>query len=357
MRVAVSGKVLERNVGGNTTYARNLYEGLRRLGVEARVLRAPGHRLHGPLGPVRALSYAAADGLMWPCRRGGAGVDLLHYPADTGALISARVPVAATIHGLPPSRALGMRRALWDRAWQVRTGRLARTADALITVSEYSAGELHRAFGTPIRRIHVIPHGIDTERFHPDRRSDAELLAPFRLPERYVLFLGSLDPRKNVPLLADALTHPDLARLGVPLVWAGVACVGSERVERMLAKAPHVRMLGPVPDRFVAPLLRSAAVFALPSSHEGFGLPVVEAMACGTPVVVSDRTALPEVAGDAALIVRELSRDGLARALHEVLTDEAAAAQLRARGLANARRFSWERSARRHRDLFAELTG
>lgn len=364
MRVAVSGKVLERNVGGNSTYARALYEGLSRFGVEAKVLRPPGHRLRGPLlGPARALSYAAADGLLWPrrtsgrARPGSEGVDLLHYPADTGALVSARVPVAATIHGVPPSRPTGVRRAMWDRAWRTRVGGLARIADAVITVSDFSAGEIHEVFGVPADRLHVIPHGIDTGRFHPDGRRDAEVLAPLGLPERYVLCLGSLDPRKNVPLLVSALTHPELARLRVPLVWAGVPCVGAERIERALAAAPHVRALGPVPARLVAPLLRSAAAFALPSSHEGFGLPVVEAMACGTPVVVSDRGALPEVAGGAARVAGELTQDGLARALREVLTDDVLAADLRARGFVNARRFTWERSARRHHEVFGELLG
>jgi glycosyltransferase involved in cell wall biosynthesis len=223
---------------------------------------------------------------------------------------------------------------------------MARVADRVITVSEFSARELHRAFGVPDDRIHVIPHGIDTDRFHPATDGDAELIGPLGLPERFVLFLGSLDPRKNIPLLAEAT-----AELGVELVLAGVPCVGSEQI-----RGPHVRSLGPVGSELVAPLLRIAAVLAFPSSHEGFGLPVVEAMACGTPVVISDRGALPEVAGGAAEVVTDLTGPReLAAALHAVLSDDGHAGDLRERGLVNAARYRWERSALSHRDVFAGL--
>ncbi|GAA1561284.1 glycosyltransferase family 1 protein [Actinomadura kijaniata] len=332
MRVGVPGKVWERRVGGDTAHARALYERLRPLGVNV-----------GPL----------AEGLLWPR---GTGVDLLHYPAGTGAPVLApvpgRVPVCATLHGLPPHRPAGTRRTLAERIRYRRVGGMARAADAVVTASEFSAGRIRRAFGVPARRLHVIPPGVDTGRFHPGADGDAALLGPVRLPERFVLSLGPPSPRANVPLLVEAT-----ARLGVPLVVAGGPGGGDARTVRVLDAAPHARRLGAVPGPMVAPLLRAAAVLAVPSPHGGCGLPVLEAMACGTPVVISDRGALPETAGGAARIARGLTVAGLAAALAEVLDDESAAVGLRELGLGRARAFTWDATARRHLEVFQTLVG
>ncbi|MEV5706128.1 glycosyltransferase family 1 protein [Actinoallomurus sp. NPDC052274] len=352
LRVALTGKVLSRNVGGNTTYTERLYHHLADVGVTADVLLPPGD---GRSGVARALAYAAAEGVVWPRTVDDRHADLLHYPGDTGALVRARVPVVATVHGVPSVRVPGLRRAVWERTWRLRVARLTEVAAAVITVSANSAREIGREFGVPEERLHVVPHGIDTGRFHPDRRADAPLLAPLRLPERFVLHLGNLDPRKNIPALVEAVGRPEISRLGVRLVVAGGPFRGSEPIERLLAVTPHVRYLGQVPAELVAPLMRAASVFALPSSHEGFGLPVVEAMACGTPVVTSDRGALPEVTGGAAHVVTDLGPASIAAALREVLTDDGLTARLRARGEANARRYAWTECARRHLEIFSGL--
>ncbi|GAA4604479.1 hypothetical protein GCM10023195_15250 [Actinoallomurus liliacearum] len=351
-RVALTGKVLSRNVGGNTTYTERLYHHLADLGVTADVLLPAGD---GRSGVTRALAYAAAEGLVWPRTVDDRHADLLHYPGDTGALLPARVPIVATVHGVPSVRVPGLRRAVWERTWRLRVARLTEVAAAVITVSANSAREIERTFGVPADRLHVIPHGIDTARFHPDRSADGPLLAPLRLPERFVLYLGNLDPRKNVPALVEAVGRPEISRLGVRLVVAGGSFRGSEPIERLLATVPHVRYLGQVPGDLVAPLLRAASVFALPSSHEGFGLPVVEAMACGTPVVTSDRGALPEVTGDAAHVITDLGPASIAAALRDVLTDDGRATRLRTRGQANAQRFTWAECARRHLEIFTGL--
>jgi glycosyltransferase involved in cell wall biosynthesis len=352
IRVGVSGKVLRRNVGGNTTYAERLYHQLAGLGVRTDVLVPPGDGLPGA---ARAVAYATGEGLVWPRTVDPRRIDLLHFPGDTGALVRARVPIVATVHGVPALRVPGVRRALWERTWRARVTLLTRAADAVITVSTNSAQEIERAFGVPEHRLHVIPHGVDTDRFHPGASADARHLDRLHLPERFVLYLGNLDPRKNVPALVDAVGRPEIAELGVSLVVAGGSFLGSEPIERLLSAAPHVRYVGQVPPDLVAPLMRAAAVYVLPSSHEGFGLPVVEAMACGVPVITSDRGALPEVTGDAAHVLTELDAASIAGALREVLTDDAYAADLRARGVINARRFTWAESARRHLDIFTRL--
>ncbi|WP_051467966.1 glycosyltransferase family 4 protein [Actinomadura oligospora] len=342
MRVGVSGRALERHIGGNSTYARALYGRLRRMGVHAGMLVPRGAH-----GPVRPVAYALADGLVWPKRK---KFDLLHYPDDTGALVRARVPVVATIHGLPPRRPAGTRHSVSERLWDRRVAATAALADAIVTVSEFSAREILERFHIPARRIHVIPHGVDDRRFHTSSIGDGEALGTLRLPERFVLCLGALTPRRNVPTLAEAT-----ARLQVPLVLAGVPRAGDHHVLREIERYSHVRPLGTVPGALVAPLLRAASVLALPSEHEGFGMPVVEAMACGTPVVISDRGALPEVAGGAARVLPELSADGLACALAEVLDDPSRAAGLRALGLARAASLTWDAAARAHLAVFHEV--
>ncbi|MBW8481459.1 glycosyltransferase [Actinomadura parmotrematis] len=349
MRVAVSGRSLQPHAGqphpgGGPAYAGPLYERLGALGVDAGVLVPPIVR-----GPARALAYAVADGLVWPrrCR-----MDMLHYPGDTGALVPARIPVAATVHGLPPRRPAGPRGAARERLWYRRVGGLLDVADAVITASEFAAREVHRVFGVPARRLHPIPYGLDAARFHPGAGGDAERLAPLRLPPRYVLFLGALAPRKNVPLLVEAT-----ARIGVPLVVAGRPAPGDGALARVLDTAPHVRRLGTVPGPLVAPLLRGAAALALPSSHEGSALPVLEAMACGTPAVVSGRGALPEAAGGAARTVPDLSLGSLVFALGQVLGDAGCAAELRDAGLRRVRDLTWERAAARHHEVFSGLVG
>lgn len=353
LRVAISSKVLTHNVGGNTTYATTLYRHLALRGV-----------VHRPLWPTlgnltgvgRATAYALADAVLSPLPWALRDADLLHYPADTGALIRSSAPMVATVHGAA-SLHLPVRRPGAARIWQTRTGRLARLADAVVTVSRSSADDLVRAFEVPAQRIHVIPHGVDTARFHTDARDDAAVLAKFALPERFVLYLGNLDPRKNVPSLIAAMEDPRLVRAEVPLVVAGAPAWDAGPTLKALGTSPRVRYLGPVGGEAVAPLMRAAEVFAFPSRYEGFGLPVLEAMACGTPVVTTRAGSLPEVTGDAALTVADPSPAALASALSTLLSDEAEPARLREAGRARARQFSWEKSAAAHHELFVELAG
>lgn len=347
----MSGKVLLRNVGGNSTYAHNLYSGLAQSGVETLALSSPVR----PSGRLGSLADAATDGFGWPLTVTADKADLLHFPADTGALVSGRVPMVATVHGMASLHVPGVRKPMAELVWRSRVGRLISKSAAVITVSHSSARDLSAHFGIAATRLHVIPHGVDHERFHPSSEDDAALLSPLGLPERFVCYLGNLDPRKNLPALLQAFDRPELSALGVPLVVAGGAAWDSAPILAAISGRPHVRYLGRISAELVAPLLRAATLFAFPSRYEGFGLPVLEAMACGTPVVTSDRGSLPEVTGDAALTVSDLSAPVLARALISVLSDEHAANELRERGLINARRFHWKQSVEQHHALFSDL--
>jgi glycosyltransferase involved in cell wall biosynthesis len=182
------------------------------------------------------------------------------------------------------------------------------------------------------------------------------------LPERYILFVGTLEPRKNVQTLLQAFAHmrAEPPRPDVSLVIAGGNGWGKENYLASvdaLKLRDHVRFTGFVADDHLPDLYRGALLFVYPSLYEGFGLPVLEAMACGTPVITSDRTSLPEVAGDAALLVDPTRPEALAAAMSSVLSDSALHQALRAKGLARARAFTWDAVAQQTLALYRAVGG
>ena len=210
-------------------------------------------------------------------------------------------------------------------------------------------------FGTPPEKVHVLYCGVDA-RFHPEKEPGEQerLRDRYSIESPYVLSVGTLQPRKNYVRLIKALAN--LPPVNLQLVIAGGR---GWLYEDVLAEAEKhgdcVRVLGFVDDADLPALLRNAALFAFPSLYEGFGLPVLEAMACGVPVVCSNASSLPEVAGDAALTIDPLDTDGLAEAMSRVLADADLRQEMIDRGLAQAARFTWEKAARQLLGLFEAL--
>ena len=223
-------------------------------------------------------------------------------------------------------------------------------ASCILTVSEFSRREVISEFGVDPGRVHATPLGVDP-RFHPrDADATRALLAPLGLTYgRYVLSVGTLEPRKNV--LAVLRAHGKLPadlRQRYPLVIAGKSGWLTETLDREIAKGEargDVRRLGHVSDPQLPLLYAGATLFAYPSLYEGFGLPPLEAMASGVPVIVSNRASLPEVVGDAGIQVEPDDVDGLAASLQRIVEDAEFARELAERGLARARTFTWRRCA------------
>jgi glycosyltransferase involved in cell wall biosynthesis len=236
----------------------------------------------------------------------------------------------------------------------------ARRADALVCVSDRTATRLREVIPDVRARVEVIPHGVDHDRFRPsaDAEADVVALAGIGVRAPFLVHLGTIEPRKNVPGLVRAFArvreaHPDLR-----LVLAGVPGWGTDEVDRTIAAAgvgDAVDRLGYVDADVLPALLRSAAAVAYPAFDEGFGLPVLEGLACGALVVTSSGTVMEDVAAGAALLAKPGDDVALAGALLRALTDDGEAARLRAAGPGVAAAYTWEATAAAHAALYASL--
>lgn len=228
--------------------------------------------------------------------------------------------------------------------------RSVREEDHVITASNFVRDELCEHGVAPADRIHVVPLAADRQYFHPceDREAIAQVRRKYGIPEGpYVLSVNSPDPRKNVPNAIRAFAraaHEGRDAL-TSLVLSGNAGPGSDRIQKTLASFPELRdriiLTGYIPDEELAPLYSDARVFVYPSMYEGFGLPPLEAMQCGTPVITSNTSSLPEVVGDGGLMVAPDDVDALAGAMIDVARNAELRGRLRQLALARASRFSW----------------
>jgi glycosyltransferase involved in cell wall biosynthesis len=280
-------------------------------------------------------------------------VDLLHCPYWSNPLWSPW-PTVVTVHDVIQ---FVLPEYAWRKISRVYFGLVsagARRADAVITVSECSKRDIEKLLGLAPERIHVIGNAVDSS-FFPVR--DAWLLASVRerygIGPRFILYFGGFDMRKNVPRIIQAYGRlPEGLRREYQLVIAGrYSRLGHplypdprEKV-RELGLDGSVVFTGQIREQDKAPLYSAAAVFAFPSLYEGFGMPVLEAMACGTPVVTSNLSALPEVAGDAGVLVDPYEPAAISTAMEELLENQSRREELSRRGLERARRYTWRQVA------------
>jgi len=259
-------------------------------------------------------------------------------------------PKVVTFYDLIPLVVSGTHPALFRLFFRLAHRLAAAAADRIIAISQSTAADLER-LGAPKDKITVIPLGVGGE-FRPRSPQEVEALRQrYGLPEQFALYVGTNKPHKNLPRLVKAWA---LASRWAPALGASWTLVAAGRedpryprvVDLAVTYGVRVLAIGPVPEGDLPALYSVASLFIFPSLYEGFGLPVLEAMACGTPVICSNTSSLPEVAGDAALMVDPTDVQALAESIRFVLMEDALRKELTIKGLARAAEFSWERTAR-----------
>ncbi len=301
-----------------------------------------------PSRPAR-LAWEQA-GLAWALRRAGAAVH--HGPHYTMPVLCP-VPAVVTVHDLT-----FVEHPEWHERSKVvlfrRAIALARLRAAAIVCPSRATADRLAATGGVRGRVFVVPHGVDHDRFRPDEPrpgADADALRRLGVRPPYVLFLGTLEPRKAVPALVGAFDRVAGTRPDLRLVLAGRPGWGGDQVERSVAASAHrgrIVRTGYVPDDTVPALLRGAAAVCYPALEEGFGLPALEAAACGAPLVTTAGSVMAELAGDAAVLAEAGSAESVAAALAEALADGPARQHRRQAGLVAAAARTWAASAEGH---------
>jgi glycosyltransferase involved in cell wall biosynthesis len=366
VRIALDGRKLWD--GGIGTYLRRLLLALaaRADGLEWVALLDPRDlgSVAWPAGrvreiPVRARKYGFAEHLAVPRAARRAGADLLHEPHYTLPL-GWRGPAVVTIHDLihlryphffPPGVPLYARAV---------AGLAVRRARSVITDSAHTKGEVVALLGADPERVRVIPLGVSPALA---RRAPEEVAACRRersLPSGYLLYVGARKRHKNLSLLLEALARMPVTERP-PLVLSGGAWRADETLARRaerLGLGGDIHFAGDLRDeRVLACVYSGAALYVQPALTEGFGLPPLEAMACGTPVLCSTGGALPETVGAAAELLPPSDPGAWAAAIATLLGDAGRRAALVARGLEHARRFTWERTAELTRAVYVEASG
>ena len=355
---------------GVGTYVRNLIDQLARLDHDTEyVLFCQRGDMDIParLGPnFRAVSdvssqYSVREQLSIPVNVWRAGPQLFHTPHYVlPALTPCRsvVTIHDCIHMVFPQYLTGaLARSYARGAFWTAVHRASR----ILTVSEASKKDILRFFPVPEQKVAVIYNAIAEHFFdEPPEDEVANVRERYQLHGRFVMYAGNVKPHKNLERLIDAfvLLREDAEHKDLELLVTGSEISKYATLRRAVHRHnlhKHVRFLGYQSEQTLSALYRLADVFVFPSLYEGFGLPPLEAMACGTPVVVSNVSSLPEVVGDAGVLVNPYDAAAIADGIQRVLDDSAFSADLSRRGILRAKSFSWSESVRRIRSIYQEI--
>ena len=361
MRIGIDGRELIRGqVTGIARFLRNFLEGVSILKSPHEIILF-GNQRTDPTGvpdqatlrviPERVTAWWDHISLSHAIERHG--IDVFFSPFDKGPLRGG-CPLVISVHDLfflTLSEKSGIKRAVYDRYYFLLRRRIFNRASAIVTVSEVSKGDIVSLFNIPPDRIHVVPNAVTGSiQMVDDAIAIERVKAKYGVSGEYLMFVGNFKPHKNVKSLLDAFIHlPTQIQGKYTLLLCGYLDAFGEQTRRA-ADARNLQGLvhftGAVTDEDLPALYSGASAFLFPSLYEGFGIPPLEAMACGTPVICSDAPPLPDVVGDAALVVNARHPEVIAKAVVRVLTDQAFSSELRDKGLKRAGLFSVERVTR-----------
>ena len=367
MRVAIDARKLHDF--GIGTYIRNLLRHLARIdrdteyvllcaGGDLGIAEALGPNFRTVLEPSANYSFREQVHVPWVLLRERPDVfHAPHYVLPAAVRCRSVVTIHDCIHLMfpqyLPNRAAYAyaRTTMWNAA---------RKATRILTVSQASKDDILRFFAVPPGKIEVVYNAIDDWFWTPPDPADvARVRERYQLDQRFVLYVGNIKPHKNLVRLIEA--YDLLRRRGfddVKLLIIGDEISKLPALRRAVHTHKlhkHVRFLGYLPDETLSILYRLASLFVFPSLYEGFGLPPLEAMACGTPVVTSNVSSLPEVTGDAAVLVDPYDVESITAGMQRVLDNPGLSQELREKGVARSRDFSWERSVERTRRVYEEV--
>jgi glycosyltransferase involved in cell wall biosynthesis len=355
-------------IGGIGTYTRNLLQELCHhvngsFAIQAIVRRGDSGSIRKFCAGVTVIDtpiYTLREQFLvarasWHC-------DLLHVPHYNAPLLHRGpliVSIMDVIHLSSPAYRGNLSTFFYARPM---LNAVARKADHIVTVSRYSKNEIIETLGIPGSKITVIPCGVSEEfTANPASWESPDVATILRIAIPFLLYVGNLKPHKNVATLLRAfaavrkknkLSH-SLVIVGDDARWKQSVVDECSR----LGIRDHTKFLSHVPQSLLPHVYAAADLVVMPSTLEGFGLPVLEAMACGTPVITSAAASLPEVAGDAALYFDPASPEELAIQIERILQSRELCASLRSKGIEQARKFTWRQSARQHIELYNQLLG
>jgi len=379
MRLLVNAIPMTGLLTGIARYLRNLYQAVDRLrladtayfngqtwtsgmppladAVRWQKLTGSMRRLPDPLvfGLRAARWHLYEHRLNRVCRSPEAGFSLYHETAFTPAKLTG-IPTVFSVYDLSLRRYphAHPKERVWMFEYFIRT-RL-RYARHILTISEFIRREIMDEFRVPGHMVSSVPLAPDPLFSPCSMESVTAVRRKLKLPDQYLLFASSLEPRKNIDLLIEALAA---ARTDIPLVLAGWHGWGDKAWLQKIDAAGlrgRVTLTGHVPDPDLAAIYTGATALVYPSFYEGFGLPILEAMACGCPVICSHAASMPEAAGDAALYIDPKDKDSLVQAIETLVQDTGLCRELQTRGLDRAAQFSWDRTARRTLEIFRRVS-
>lgn len=366
MRIAFDGTTLRPGRTGVGYYTEHLLRHVAQQSPDDEIVVISNGALDTtrPLPPriQSALSGSRLPRMLWmqtvvPRLLHRVQADVVHFTNGMVPIVS-RVPTVVTIHDMSLTlypRCHPPRRVLLNRPL---VGLAARRADAIITVSESAKHDIVRIYGLDPGRVHVV-HEAAAPSFRPicDVHHLEQVRRQYGLPERFILYVGTIEPRKNLPKLIEGFAQ----RRKRGDIQHQLVCVGpygwlSRDIDALIHRlqiADAVRFTGYVPFDDLPALYNLAEMFVFPSIYEGFGLPVIEAMACGTPVLTGRVPALEEVSGGAVEQIASLEPEAIGESLVRLAASRERREALRQRGLERARTFSWERAARETHNVYA----